>query len=140
MLLQIIDSKPIDDAGDVLRAAARLIRAFGSHERQSYFSCFSVDATFVFYTHARRLENLAEYESLWHEWETRDKFRILACVSSEQAVTIRGATAIFTHAVTTRVSTSGGTERLAERETIIFEKRDGNWLAVHEHLSPFSAT
>jgi ketosteroid isomerase-like protein len=139
MLPQIIEHKA-DDIDDVLRAAAALVRAFGSHDKETYFSCFSLDATFVFYTHPRQLENRAEYESLWREWETRDKFRILACVSSEQAVKIRGSTAIFTHAVTTRVSTAGGTERLAELETIIFEKQDGNWLAVHEHLSSFSAS
>lgn len=139
MLPQTIENKA-DDVDNVLQAAARLVCAFGSHDTKKYFSCFSVDATFVFYTHPRRLENRAEYESLWREWEARDKFRILACASSEQAVKIRGSTAIFTHAVTTRVSTAGGTERLAELETIIFEKRDGNWLAVHEHLSPFSAT
>jgi hypothetical protein len=29
-----------------------------------------------------------------------------------------------------------GDATLNERETIVFHRRDGQWIAVHEHLSP----
>jgi hypothetical protein len=42
---------------------------------------------------------------------------------------------VLTHAVATRVATTAGEEDLREQETIVFERRDGAWLVVHEHLS-----
>ena len=44
--------------------------------------------------------------------------------------------AILTHLVRTEISTKKGDETLRERETIVFHRRDGRWIAVHEHLSP----
>ena len=34
------------------------------------------------------------------------------------------------------LSTKQGDSTVHERETIVFERRDSNWIAVHEHLSP----
>ena len=42
----------------------------------------------------------------------------------------------FTHSVQTDLSTKQGDSTVHERETIVFERRDSNWIAVHEHLSP----
>ena len=42
--------------------------------------------------------------------------------------------ATFVHDVATRVATRAGEESL--RATIVFVRRAGEWLAVHEHLSP----
>jgi ketosteroid isomerase-like protein len=44
--------------------------------------------------------------------------------------------AILTHIVRTEIATNQGQETLSERETIVFHRRDGRWVAVHEHLSP----
>jgi ketosteroid isomerase-like protein len=38
--------------------------------------------------------------------------------------------------VTTVVRTAPGEQTLRERETIVFRREAGRWVAVHEHLSP----
>ncbi|MGW4338675.1 nuclear transport factor 2 family protein, partial [Rhodococcus koreensis] len=70
---------------DVQDAIDALIRAFGEHDTTAYFSSFSPDATFVFYTHPEPLPSREAYRDLWTEWES-DGFRVLACRSSEQNV------------------------------------------------------
>ena len=47
-----------------------------------------------------------------------------------------GDVAILTHLGRTEISTKKGDETLRERETIVFHRRDGRWIAVHEHLYP----
>ena len=93
-------------ARQVLEAADRLVAAFGEGRVDDYFACFHPEATFIFYTAEGRVQDL-------------------------------GDTAVFTHDVRTHLSTFSGEETLHERETIVFARQeDGNWLAVHEHLSP----
>ena len=121
----------------VLAAADRLIEAFGKHDRRRYFAAFSPAATFIFHNLGHRLNNRAEYEAQWAQWESRDGFRIHACHSSDRDVQIAGAVAIFTHNVQTELSFNGEPSSSAERETIVFERQPtGEWLAIHEHLSP----
>jgi ketosteroid isomerase-like protein len=123
------------DSDAVLAAAARLVGAFGAHDTAAYFGSFAAGATFVFHSHERPLRTRRDYELLWYGWE-RDGFRVLSCQSTDQHVQVLGDTAVFTHAVKTRVSTAGAEETLNERETIVFERTESGWLAVHEHLSP----
>jgi ketosteroid isomerase-like protein len=121
----------------VAAAAARLVAAFGAGRVDDYFDCFAADASFVFYTTRERLESRAAYRSLWFRWESEDGFRVLGCESSNPLITRVGDdVAVFVHDVATVVATNAGEETLAERETIVFARRDGAWLAVHEHLSP----
>lgn len=121
----------------VLAAADRLVEAFGSHDRDGYFSAFAPQATFIFYNLDRCLRTRAEYESEWTLWETRDGFRVRACRSSDRDVQIAGSVAIFTHSVETDLAFNGEPSTSTERETIVFEKQaTGEWLAIHEHLSP----
>ena len=121
----------------VAAAAERLITAFGEGRVGDYFACFAVDATFVFYTTAERLESRDAYRALWRRWESEDGFRVVSCDSSNPLITPLGDdAAVFVHDVATTVATNAGEESLSERETIVFAHRDGTWLAVHEHLSP----
>lgn len=120
---------------EVLAAAAELVRAFGSHDKSAYFTCFAPEATFIFHNHPATLQSRGEYEQLWDEWERRDAFRVLDCRSSNQGVAMFGTMALFTHDVRSRTISSGGESTSNERETIVFARRDGRWLAVHEHLS-----
>ena len=121
----------------VLEAADRLVAAFGEGRVDDYFACFHQQATFVFYTADRRLETTAEWRELWDRLALEEDFRVLACSSRGRRVQDLGETAVFTHYVETRISASSGEETLHERETIVFVRReDGDWLAVHEHLSP----
>jgi uncharacterized protein (TIGR02246 family) len=122
---------------EVLTAAEALVHAFASGDSAAYFACFAPEATFVFHTTARRLESRAAYEALWAQWVEQDGFAVVTCVSTDQGVQVLGPdAAVFTHDVATVVDVGGSREELTERETIVFVRRDGTWLAVHEHLSP----
>ncbi|MCY7401500.1 MAG: nuclear transport factor 2 family protein [Nocardioides sp.] len=127
-------------AGDeVAQAAAAIVSDFGAHRTGDYFAGFAPDATFVFHTHPERLESRAAYEQLWSTWEA-EGFRVEGCTSYEGQVHVLADTvAVFTHRVRTRLA--GRPEPLEERETIVFRRdADRDWLAVHEHLSPVSAS
>lgn len=127
-----------NDHGAVLAAADALIAAFAESRTDDYFGAFSADASFVFHTTGSRLDSTQEYRALWRTWSEEDGFRVLACDSADRRLQLFGDTAVFTHSVTTRVSTRAGEETVHERETIVFHRTGagGDWLAVHEHLSP----
>jgi ketosteroid isomerase-like protein len=130
------------DAEDVLRAAADLVAAFGRTDTEAYFEAFADQATFLFHTTPGVLASRAEYEALWRSW-LDDGFRVHGCESSDQTVTFvghGGAVAVFTHRVRTDVTVGGERSVLQERETIVFARSTGRWLAVHEHLSPDPAS
>ena len=121
---------------EIRAAAAAIVTAFGRSDRAAYFALFAPDATFIFHTSPRRFDSRAEYEAEWNRWEREDDFKVLSCTSSNQRVQLLGDTAIFTHSVRTELSTKQGNSTLLERETIVFNRRGGHWLGVHEHLSP----
>ena len=126
-------------SGEVTAAAAAIVDAFGRHDPKKYFSLFALDATFVFHTAPRRLNTRAEYEAEWAAWEKEDGFHVRSCKSSDQRVQMLGDVAVFTHSVLTELSTKQGPSTVQERETIVFQRRGGKWVAVHEHLSPLPA-
>ena len=126
-----------EPADEVRRAAATLVAAFGSSDLDRYLACFREDATFLFHTTGRLLASREEYRREWTSWVGEDGFRVLGCETSGTVVQVLGDTAVLTHAVHTTVSTRAGREELRERETIVFHREpSGQWLAVHEHLSP----
>ena len=128
------------DIEQILAAAQNLVTAFGRHDTQAYFACFSPDASFVFYTHDKVLNSRAEYESLWASWERDFGFRVLSCQSRDPQVQIYRDVGIMRHNVTTHVRTLDGDQQIQERETIVFAKnRTGAWIGIHEHLSPMPA-
>ena len=47
--------------------------------------------------------------------------------------------AVFTHYVESDVEFGGEVSTITERETIVFERHNASWVAVHEHLSPDNA-
>jgi uncharacterized protein (TIGR02246 family) len=120
---------------EVRRAAEVLVAAFGSGDLEAYFGSFADDATFLFHTTDRLLSSTEEYRQEWARWVAEDGFRVLDCSTQDTAIQLFEDVAVLTHRVRTTVSTSAGTEVLHERETIVFARRDGRWLAVHEHLS-----
>lgn len=125
---------------EVLSAAKRIVDDFGHHRTSDYFASFAADATFVFYTHSERLDSRADYETLWRSWEQNDAFRVHGCRSRDQRVQLLGDdAAVFTHYVESDIEFGGETTTIRERETIVFERRDGLWTAIHEHLSPETA-
>jgi len=122
----------------VLAAADAIIDDFGHHRTAEYFAGFAPEASFMFHTAERRLDSRADYEALWSSWENDDGFRVHSCESSERRVQLFGDVAIFTHSVKSRIEFGGVIDEVNERETIVFQKREGGWLAIHEHLSPIS--
>ncbi len=114
----------------------KLLSAFGRHDKAAYFSCFDEDATFLFYNSDETGLTKARYQQMWDCWEKEHGFRVLACDSTNQKLTVFGDTAIFTHEVETKTEWGGEQNLLSERESIIFARNDsGSWLCVHEHLS-----
>lgn len=126
-----------DDQSAVLKAAADLVAAFGSHDVERYFASFAPGTTFVFYNSPNVLRSVADYQSLWREWEA-DGFHVDSCESiGGQVQFLTPSVALFTHQVRTVVTDNSGTVELSERESIVFRQEpDGQWIAVHEHLSP----
>lgn len=122
---------------EVREAAAALVRAFGTGDLETYFGCFADDATFLFHTTGRLLPSTADYRAEWARWVAEDGFRVEDCATRDTVVQLFGGTAVLTHRVRTTVATHDGESVLDERETIVFARRAGRWLGVHEHLSPF---
>ena len=120
---------------EVTAAADALVAAFGAHDRAAYFAAFAPSATFVFHNCERVLASRDEYEAQWDEW-VEGGFRVLGCRSSNQVVTMLSpGVAVFTHSVRTHLAGGEDVVTTAERETIVFQRFDGHWLGVHEHLS-----
>ena len=121
---------------EVRAAAAALVEDFGAGRVDAYFARLAPDASFVFHTSPERLASRDAYRALWDRWEREDGFRVLACRSSSQHVQVLADdVAVLTHDVATRVAAGGAEEQLEQRESIVFARRDGTWLVVHEHLS-----
>jgi len=125
---------------EVLDAAAKIVDDFGHHRTAEYFAGFAADASFMFYTHSERLNSRADYQALWQQWETQDGFKVHGCRSSNPLVQLIGDhAAVFSHLVSSDIEFGGEVSTIAERETIVFAKQNGRWVAVHEHLSPETA-
>jgi ketosteroid isomerase-like protein len=125
-----------DPVTEVVAASKAIVSAFGRDDPDTYFALFDTAATFIFYTTPQRLETRAAYETEWASWRRDLGFRVRSCSSSNQRVQILGDVAILTHFVRTQITTTQGDTTLDERETIIFHRSRGKWVAVHEHLSP----
>lgn len=126
---------------DIREAVDALVRAFGEGRMEDYFCRFHPEATFVFHTAPDRLASVDEYRARWGTWVKESGLRIRACRTSDTLVQrIAFDVAIVSHSVETEISTDEGPESLRERETIVFQRQaSGEWLAVHEHLSPWTS-
>ncbi len=125
------------DPAAVEAAASAIVDAFAATDTDSYFAGFAPDATFLFHTEERRLEDRAAYERLWGEW-LASGWRVTSCASTDRRIQVFDGGAVFSHTVDTSVQTADGPESYRERETIVFAADGDRLLAVHEHLSPFS--
>jgi ketosteroid isomerase-like protein len=126
-----------DQTNDVMLAADALVTAFREQNFPAYFGAFADTATFILHSHPETIASLASYRILWEAWR-RAGFEILDCVSSDRHVQCANETAVFTHRVSTTARLQGETIDTVERETIVFARIDGRWLAIHEHLSPLA--
>ena len=129
-------------AQQVLKAAAELVAAFATNDREAYFGAFTADASFVFYTLPQPLLSRDAYQALWDSWRADEGLEVLSCTSSNAFVSLQGDVAIFIHDVATELRMNGEQFFSQERETIVFKRqgsgtqqKQGLWLACHEHLS-----
>jgi len=135
-ITQKAEAREADRTRAVVEASKAIVSAFGRDDPDSYFKLFAPDATFIFHTTQRRLEDRRAYELEWATWRRNLGFRVRSCTSSNQHVQLLGEAAILSHDVRTEITTNEGDATLMERETIVFHRRGGQWVAVHEHLSP----
>jgi len=133
---QNAEAREADQTSAVVEASKAIVSAFGQDDPDAYFKLFAPDATFIFHTTQRRLEDRRAYELEWATWRRDLGFRVRSCTSSNQRVQLFGEVAILSHDVRTEITTNEGDATLMERETIVFHRRGGRWIAVHEHLSP----
>jgi uncharacterized protein (TIGR02246 family) len=119
--------------GQVREAYEQLMSAFASGDPDTYFACFHEDASFLF-PGEPQLEPLSAYRSAWSRWQ-REGIRFTDVVTDDVRVRLFGDTAVVTHRVATTISAGGKATVDRERESIIFARTGGRWLAVHEHLS-----
>jgi ketosteroid isomerase-like protein len=129
-------ARGVDHTNAVVDASKAIVSAFGRDDPEAYFKLFASDATFIFHTTQRRLEDRRAYELEWATWRRDLGFRVRSCTSANQRVQLFGAVAILSHDVRTEITTNDGDATLMERETIVFHRRGDRWVAVHEHLSP----
>lgn len=118
---------------EVREAYEQLMNAFASGDSDEYFACFHQDASFLF-PGEPLLEPRSTYRSAWSRWRS-EGIRFTDVVADDVRVRVFGDTAVVTHRIATTVNASGRATIDRERESIIFARTAGRWLAVHEHLS-----
>jgi ketosteroid isomerase-like protein len=121
---------------DVEAAAVALLDAFAANDLPRYFGSFVPEASFVFPIVDHVMRSPADYAAEWQRWIETDDFKVTECLSFDRMIQVYGDVAIFIHRTVTRTTGRSGERRLDERETIIFKKINGKWLAAHEHVSP----
>ena len=126
----------MSEAAAVEAAAVALLDAFAKNDRPRYFGSFLPEATFVFPIVDRVMVSREDYAAEWQRWIDTDDFKVTECLSTDRMIQVYGEVAIFIHRTVTRSTDRGGERTLHERETIIFNKVNGEWWAVHEHVSP----
>jgi len=131
------EARQADAIAQVREAYDRLMSAFASGSTDEYFACFHEDASFLFPGEVL-LEPRSAYQEAWSRWE-QEGVRFWDVVADDIRVRVLGDTAVVTHRVRTGVVDDSDASVHRERETIVFSRMGGRWLAVHEHLSPEDA-
>jgi uncharacterized protein (TIGR02246 family) len=121
------------DTRAVREAYERLMNAFADGDPDGYFGCFHEDASFLF-PGEPIMEPRSTYRSAWDRWE-QEGVRFTDVVTEDVRVRVFGDTAVVTHRIASTVEAGGQTTVERERESIVFARAAGRWLAVHEHLS-----
>lgn len=117
-------------------AVAAIVDAFRSNDEERYFSGFAPECSFAFHTDREMLFGRDAWRSAWRELR-ESGWRVVDCRSLRTHVQPIGRDGgVFLHELETTAEQDGRRETYRERETIVFERRDGRLTAVHEHLSP----
>lgn len=126
-------------AREIADAAAAIVDAFRANDEERYFAGFAPECSFAFHTDAEIHLSRDEWRDGWRELVSGG-WRVVDCRSLETHVqTVGEDGGVFLHELETTAEQDGAQETYRERETIVFERRDGKLLAIHEHLSPVPA-
>lgn len=124
-------SDPLEQ--EIAEAAEVIVDAFRSNDEERYFAGFAPECTFAFHTDREILVGREEWRAAWREL-VAGGWRVVDCRSLTTHVQPIGRDGgVFLHELETTAEQDG------RRETIVFERRDGHLIAVHEHLSPVPA-
>lgn len=120
---------------EIRDAAQAIVRAFRDNDEDAYFAGFAPECSFAFHTDQQALLGRDAWRDAWRELRASG-WRVDACETQWDHVQPVGDGGIYLHELTTTAGEPGAEETYRERETIVFERRDGRLVAVHEHLSP----
>lgn len=123
---------------EITQAAAAIVAAFAANDEADYFGRFAPDCSFAFHTDTELHTSRESWQRAWRELRATG-WEVLSCRSLRIHIQPVVNGGIFVHELETTSRTGSETSTYQERETIVFERRDGQLIAVHEHLSTFPA-
>jgi ketosteroid isomerase-like protein len=124
---------------DIATAAQAIVDAFAATDEADYFGRFAPDCSFAFHTDGVIHTERDAWQQGWRELRA-DGWEVLECHSLVTHIQLIPEGGIFVHELETTARTGDDTETYRERETIVFTRRDGELVAVHEHLSTIDDT
>lgn len=137
-----VDDRTVDDptVEDVAAAAQAIVTAFAANDEADYFGRFAPDCSFAFHTDGVIHTDRDAWQQGWQQLRA-EGWEVVACRSLVTHIQLIPQGGIFVHELETTARTGSGsdTETYRERETIVFTRRDGELLAIHEHLSTIDA-
>lgn len=123
---------------DIRGAAQGIVRAFRNNDEDEYFAGFADDCSFAFHTDPAPLLGADAWREGWRELQASG-WRVKDCRTLCDHVQVIGDGGVYLHELETTAGEPGAIETYRERESIVFARRDGRLVAVHEHLSPIPA-
>lgn len=121
---------------DEIRSAAQsIVHAFRDNDEDAYFAGFADDCSFAFHTDPAPLLGAEAWRTAWRELQASG-WRVTECRTLWDHVQAVGDGGVYLHELETTAGEPGALETYRERESIVFGRRDGRLVAVHEHLSP----
>lgn len=122
---------------EIREAAQAIVRAFRDNDEEAYFAGFVADCSFAFHTDAAPLLGADAWRMGWRELQASG-WRVTECRTLWDHVQAVGDGGVYLHELETTAGEPGALETYRERESIVFARRDGRLVAVHEHLSPIA--
>jgi hypothetical protein len=119
-------TNPTITVDDIAAAAQAIVTAYAANDEADYFARFAPDCEI----HTAR----DEWQQGWRELRA-EGWEVVDCHSLVTHIQLIPEGGIFVHELETTARTGDETETYKERETIVFTRRDGELIAIHEHLS-----
>lgn len=131
-------TNPTPTVDDIAAAAQAIVTAYAANDEADYFARFAPDCSFAFHTDGVIHTERDAWQQGWRELRA-EGWEVVDCHSLVSHIQLIPEGGIFVHELETTARTGADTEIYRERETIVFTLRDGELLAIHEHLSTIDA-